>query len=350
MRKYIPLMLSLALLLSAMAGHAEGTDAMAEAITLLETGAYQRASVLFAAMADEPDAARYLAYCEALGCLDSGDLLRAREVLTPLSLLGFYDSAQAAAYVDGRLWELYGDHGRAATAYEKANWHDSAQRLEALAAQPTAEPPAPLPTPPIAVRDAQEGATLLAVGIDLYELRLLDGALEALTDAIDADPAMPEAYYVRGLTLYAMERFEEAIADHERALALDAAFTQARISRAATLVRVGRVSEAIAAFDELIAADAVSWLLYQNRAMAYAMQGRFDEALADLDAALALDAQNVDLLLAKGGVLGASGRFEEAVAAYDAALDMEPGNPDAYAMRESALSALDGAARGGDSM
>lgn len=96
---------------------------------------------------------------------------------------------------------------------------------------------------------AETAVQLIHQAIDCSDNGDHDAAVTLLTQAIEADPANPQAYHERAMALLNLQRDREALEDFGRALELDPAFPGARSWRAR--IRAGRGDHRGAAEDWL---------------------------------------------------------------------------------------------------
>ena len=150
--------------------------------------------------------------------------------------------------------------------------------------------------------EAAEPATdLLRLGAERWLAGDYDGAVEALTRAIESLPGDARPYNLRALAQAARGELEAALGDVDLALELDAASPVSATTtagyldtRAYVLLKLDRNAEALAAYEavfafELQPADAV-WVL--GRGLAMARSGQSDQGRAQLEAGLRLAGQS----------------------------------------------------------
>jgi tetratricopeptide (TPR) repeat protein len=191
-----------------------------------------------------------------------------------------------------------------------------------------------------------------------------EDALKAFGQAIETDPAFPDAYGNRGALLAEMKRFQEAFDDlnraiklrqnnatdlcnHggvlsdlgrldealrslDRALALMPKLAPALYNRAEVMSKLGRHAEALADYDRAIAIFPNNAGAHSNRAAVLKQLGRLDEARAAIDQALAIDPNSVETITNRGNIAFQQGRLDDAIADYDRALQAKPGMAEAH--------------------
>ncbi len=197
-------------------------------------------------------------------------------------------------------------------------------------------------------RDAQALADLDLVATDNVaalltraKLRYAAGrAADAVADydrVLTREPTHWEALNNRGIALEALQKYEEALASYERALALNPTNSNVLHNRAASLLTLRRHEEALPLFQRLIEAEPANAENWTGHGAALASLVRLEASLPSFERALALDPTSVRALVGRGTVLAALGRSEEAVATYRKALDIDPGNATAHANLAFAL-------------
>lgn len=183
-------------------------------------------------------------------------------------------------------------------------------------------------------------------------------ALKAFGQAIETDPAFPDAHGNRGVLLAEMGRFAEALPDLERAIklrpnnatdlcnhggvlsdlgrlnealvSLDRAIAlmprlaPALYNRAEVMAKLGRHAEALANYDQAIAIFPGNAGGHSNRAAVLKQMGRLEEARVSIEQALKIDPSSVEALTNRGNLGLEQGRLDEAIADYDRALQGKP--------------------------
>ena len=140
---------------------------------------------------------------------------------------------------------------------------------------------------------------LLAAGSDDAEVRntlggmyLQAGKLEAAAaefeKAVEADPALAEAYYNLGLIRASRGNSSEALAYLRKAIELRPAFAEAHCSLGHVHGRAGRLDEAVRCYKKAILAKPDYGLAHNNLAVAYHRLGKKWLAMASLQNAKSL--------------------------------------------------------------
>lgn len=160
-----------------------------------------------------------------------------------------------------------------------------------------------------------------------------EDALRAFGEAIETDPAFPDAHGNRGALLAEMGRLPQALADLERAVKLRPDNATDLCNYGGVLSDLGRPEEALASLDRAIALmPRLAPALY-NRAKVMSMLGRFADALADYDQTIAIVPGNAGAHSNRAAVLKQMGRLEEARAAIEQALRIDPHSAEAITNR-----------------
>ncbi|WP_448600071.1 CHAT domain-containing protein, partial [Thermoleptolyngbya sp.] len=176
-------------------------------------------------------------------------------------------------------------------------------------------------------------------------------ALRANEQALRLDPALPKAWYNKGLLLELnLNQPDAALKCYERALQLQPGFQEARtrhqqLARPLTIIAQSPATSAYPFSLSISApsppssgtsstratghevADAQIWLQKGNQQF---MAGDFQGAIACYDQALKIKPDKHEAFHNKGSALYALGRHEEAIACYDQALKIKPDSHEAW--------------------
>jgi tetratricopeptide (TPR) repeat protein len=151
-----------------------------------------------------------------------------------------------------------------------------------------------------------------------------EDALKAFGQAIETDPAFPDAHGNRGALLAEMGRFSEALADLERAVKLRPNNATDLCNHGGVLSDLGRLDEALVSLDRAIALMPKLAPALYNRAEVMAKLRRYAEALANYDQAIAIFPNNAGAHGNRAAVLKQMGRLDEARTAIEQALKIDP--------------------------
>jgi tetratricopeptide (TPR) repeat protein len=136
----------------------------------------------------------------------------------------------------------------------------------------------------------------------LHDREDLDGAAEAIREALRLDPAMPNYHALQAGIAFKAGRWAEALAAAERGLAIDAGHVGCANLRALALINLRRPEEAGAAIASALARDPDHAVTHANQGWALLHRGDSAAALYHFREALRLDA---DFEAARQGVIEA---------------------------------------------
>jgi tetratricopeptide (TPR) repeat protein/CHAT domain-containing protein len=209
----------------------------------------------------------------------------------------------------------------------------------------TAMPSAAAPPPELG-NATEDGAALVALGEQAFNLGSYEVALRFYDQALQRQPDLAEAWLKRGNVLDALGRYREAVQSYER---YGIAVKSNLVSSAANdfntlfdegnaLLNLGNYEEAIAAYDAALTIKPDKHDALNNKGVALVKLGRYEEAIIAYDAALMIKPDKHEALNNKGAVLcDFLGRFEEAIVAFDAALAIKPDDHRALTNKRVAL-------------
>ena len=195
------------------------------------------------------------------------------------------------------------------------------------------------------LRESEVGATeyaklFLAAGEARVRLGDDEGAREAFSGAIEADPRLAAAYTGRAAVAARRGDYESAVSDYGAVLVIEPANLEAHRLRGIYLEALGRPSEALSDYEEATALGGGEAEDFRNRADAKRSLGRTDDAIADYTKALELEPNHMSALDARGRLLGSKGDWEGAAADFARLIEAAPWNSDAHRMHGIYLEAL----------
>ena len=208
---------------------------------------------------------------------------------------------------------------------------------------------------------------------DLFDAGKFPEAIEAYTQAINADSSNSGYYNDRGAAKHRLSDFNGALADYAQAVRLKPTYSQARMNAAYALQRLNRAAEAIDGFEAAIKCDpmkevdayaAIAELSPSigrtapipriadiktciNEAREAERTGNHKDALAAYDRAIGMDARLASLHLQRGTTNKTLKNYLSSLADFDQAIAIKPDWAQAYLERGMAKSAsgdLQGAA------
>jgi len=153
-------------------------------------------------------------------------------------------------------------------------------------------------------------------------------AAAAFRQAVDLEPANPDAHNNLGNVLRELGEYEASVRMHERAIALSPGMLAAHYNLGLALAASGRHREASKAFEAVIrmrpdVPDAHNQLGNQLKA-----EGRLADAVAAYERALELAPEHVGVLNNLASAHSAMGRVEDAEKCYRRALQIDPNASD----------------------
>ncbi len=130
------------------------------------------------------------------------------------------------------------------------------------------------------------------LGVALFQLGDVGGAVEAFERVVRTTPEHTEAQFSLGVVRADQGRHHEAIDHLSTVLQHDPAYIQARVQLANVLVRSGRADEAVAHYDRALALDPSRQEALYGAAMAHVRMERYDAALDRLERGLEANPAN----------------------------------------------------------
>ena len=164
-------------------------------------------------------------------------------------------------------------------------------------------------------------STLANLGAARLALGNLEGALNALEQALAVEPADLEAWSHKGVVLAALGRPAQALECHDGVLARDPRRGANWLQRGLALGALGRHAEALVAHDRAIALEPEAAGAWFRRGQTLQFLERHEDALVAYDRALALDPQLAEAWSNRGGILRDSNRIDEAALSYRQAIE-----------------------------
>jgi CHAT domain-containing protein/Flp pilus assembly protein TadD len=212
------------------------------------------------------------------------------------------------------------------------------RELQNRAASPTPEAgttamPSAVAPPPEPGTAPEDGAELMALGEQAFNLGSYEVALGFYDRALQRQPELAEAWLKRGNVLDALGRYGEAVQSYERygtalksnLVSSAANDPNALFNKGNALFGLGQYEEAIAAYDAALTIKPDLYQALHNKGSALRDLGRYEEAISVYDTALAIKPDDHRILIKKGAVLcDFLGCYEEAITAFDAALSLQP--------------------------
>ena len=177
------------------------------------------------------------------------------------------------------------------------------------------------------IRAESEADRLVYEGIDDFNARNLDAAIEKFGQAIAKDPKEVSAYNNRGLAYKDKKDFDKAIADFNEALRLKPDWFP-YFNRGIAYYEKGDSNHAIADANKALElkpkepSQRADCLLL--RAHSYADKQDAPAALNDLNAAIKLDQRRADSYLLRGIIYKVGHQYEKSLGDYETAIGLDP--------------------------
>lgn len=154
-----------------------------------------------------------------------------------------------------------------------------------------------------------------------------DSALARVDRALQLDPALAEAYKLRGDIHQKRKAFDTALEDYNKAEDLDPSDARLYVSRSALRISEGNYKGAIRDCERAIELDPTEADAFNNRAWALYLTDAGDAALKDAIKAVRLRPTHAEAMYLCGIIKGERYNEEEGLADLDAALQLNPHLP-----------------------
>jgi tetratricopeptide (TPR) repeat protein len=177
-------------------------------------------------------------------------------------------------------------------------------------------------------------------GVALRLLGRYGDAVAALTEAINLNPDLAEAYFRRGICFYNMNEYELAVLDFKNAGNIEYQDPRPRLWEGFAYAEMANYHEAIRCYGEALAESDRYVPAYVNRGLAYMMLGENEKALADFNAALRLEPAEWTHYFKRGMVYERLGKQQQAADSFVTALRFYDQYPPAYRHAAAALASL----------
>ena len=208
---------------------------------------------------------------------------------------------------------------------------------------------------------------MLKKGLVEIESENHEEAIEILTNLINLNPELEEAYAFRGNSYFELKRYNQALIDYTRVIEMNPSSVGknqklAYGMRGFTYSLLKEFDKALEDFNKCIELDANNSDVYNNRAYTYRFLNRYDEAIKDWEKAIQINPElenELSLLieetisikdigerkkmkksnnlkteeedfLKKGDEAIDSGNYEEAIKAFEKVIELDPDCEKAY--------------------
>src|SRR5207237_804830 len=160
-----------------------------------------------------------------------------------------------------------------------------------------------------------------------------DAAINAATHAVELDPRLARAWYIRAASRASTGDRVGALSDYDRAIELDPKSGILRADRGAARLAQGDAAAALADFDAAVQLEPDYVRGWIKRAQLHGRRGAavLDGALADATKALELDPRNGPAIFWRASALERKGDKAAAIRAFQSILEIDPVNLGAQA-------------------
>src|SRR3990172_1567065 len=184
--------------------------------------------------------------------------------------------------------------------------------------------------------------TLLTLGLARYDAQDYNGAIEALTDALN-QAAVPEQmiepaaiYFYRG-TAYAVKgNTDSAIRDYNTAIEINPNDADVYNNRGIAYTVNGALDSAIRDYNTAIEINPNDADTYYNRRVAFKKKGDLDSAIRDFNKAIEINPNYADAYYNRGNAYAKKGNLDSAIVDFNKAIELNPDFAGAYNDRGNA--------------
>lgn len=175
-----------------------------------------------------------------------------------------------------------------------------------------------------------EAQSLLTRAEEFSRQRNFHKAIEALSQAIGADPDNAEAYLQRARVYAGLGQDANALADFNSAARIDPDHARVFNSRGFFFMSRQKFAEAEKDFQRAIQLDARFAAPHNNLGLAAVARGDFVAAIREFDAALAINPQDADAYNNRGFAHFRNGSDELAIADFERSIQLNPNDVNPY--------------------
>jgi tetratricopeptide (TPR) repeat protein len=183
-------------------------------------------------------------------------------------------------------------------------------------------------------------ATEFRRGVCLRLMGRYGDAVAALTEAINLNPDLAEAYFRRGICFYNMDEEDLAVLDFKHAGNIEYTDPRPKLWEGFAFAKKGDYHEAIRCYGEALAQSDRYVPAYVNRGLAYMMLDENDKALIDFNAAIRLEPAEWTHYFKRGMAYERLNQPQQAADSFVNALRFFDKYPPAYRHAAAALTAL----------
>lgn len=170
------------------------------------------------------------------------------------------------------------------------------------------------------VQNSLNASQWLEKGIEAYNNRDYNSALEAFDQVVLLDPGYAKAYYYRGITYHNLKFYQQALSDYNKCLSLMPRNADTYNNRAILYSDQGNWQNSLLDYTKAISLNNKNPYYYSNRGNLYSNQKRYGEALLDYNLAIQLNPRVSYFYFNRGGVYANLGETEKARGDYRKAI------------------------------
>jgi tetratricopeptide (TPR) repeat protein len=173
-------------------------------------------------------------------------------------------------------------------------------------------------------------ATLFRRGVAERLLGQFAAAVGSLTEAINENPELAEAYFRRGICWFELDEADLAVRDFERSQNIQYQNPRYYLWEGLAEAKKGDYYKAIASYNEAIALSNRYVDAFLNRAHAFMKLGEYQQAIADFNQCISLEPTVGTHYFKRGVAQSLDGDREGAIRSFTNAINFEPQLIDSY--------------------
>jgi tetratricopeptide (TPR) repeat protein len=183
-------------------------------------------------------------------------------------------------------------------------------------------------------------SALLSRGVGERMLGQYGQAIRTLSQALELNPALAEAYFRRGICFHHIGEDELAVSDFKQAAVINFDDPRGNLWEGFVYASLGNYYEAVRAYGDAIAASDRYTPAYVNRGLAYMQLGEYEKAIADLDQAIRIEPTKADYYYKRGVAYLQLSDLPKARDSFVSAIQFDPEMVTAYRQLSSVLRTL----------
>jgi tetratricopeptide (TPR) repeat protein len=179
----------------------------------------------------------------------------------------------------------------------------------------------------------QKAKEIRTRGLEFYEKKQYDKAIEDYSLAIQLDPNYYWAYRDRGIAHLAKKEYDTAIQDYNQAIALNPKYALAYSNRGVAYRSKKQYDTAMQDYNEAIALNPRFAQAYNNRALVWVDKKQYDKAITDFDHAIGLNPRYTLAYCNRGNAFKEMEEYDKAIADYSKSISLDRNYTTAYINR-----------------